>query len=170
MKKLFTLILTLIMVTSSAVFATPETINLYTMTKEELKDLIERAQDELFKFGVKEAGALLLEYKDIVVTFEGAEYGTFGLEFNLVIENNGKRDVTVSADKMYVNGWQVTPWIHAEVGSGKKNRTSITVYNAEDRAGVSSVGDLDNVEFVLKISNPDTYRTIYESGKITIGF
>ena len=171
MKKLFALVITLVMIMSAAAFAAPETVDLVEMTQDELNDLINRAKIELRKFGnASEAGTVILDHDGILVKFAGVDFGFMGLEFKLIIENNSQSVVRISADKMYINGWETMPLLSAEVESGKKSRETIDAMNAEKDADVSSADDLETVEFIFEIREPDSYNVLYTSDKIIINF
>ena len=170
MKKLFVLIITLIMIVSTVVFAEPETIDLATMTQNELNDLLNRVNYELRRFWPEgEIGSVILDYNGIVVKYKGLDFSEkYGLVFDLIIENYTQNTVIVSSDKVYLNGYPVETLMGANVYSGKKNSGIILVLNAEDDAGVSSRRDLRHIEFVLKILDPSDNSTLYESDEIFI--
>ena len=169
MKKLFALVITMVMIMSTAAFAASETIDLAEMTQEELTDLINRARTEMRKFA-NESGSVIFDDKGIVMKYSGVDFGFMGLEIKLIIENNSGNEVLIQTDKMYINGWEIQSFFGAEVESGKKNKKSITILNAEEEAEVSSIADLESAEFIIKIIDPKSYKTLYESDKITINF
>lgn len=94
------------------------------------------------------------------------ENGLWGSGVALYLENTSTSDVLIQCDDVSVNGFMVSSSMSCNVNAGRMAMDEITIYQSSlDDNGITAI---EEVEWVFKVINPDTYDTIYESEPITI--
>ena len=109
---------------------------------------------------------ILFESDGVRVTAKEIADSWAGPELKLLIENDSDANVIVSLDEIAVNDYMVSAWLYEEVAVGKKSNETVTIWSSTlGNAGISNVGKID---FYFKVTNSDTYNTIYESDAIEV--
>lgn len=113
---------------------------------------------------------VLYSSDDIILYYKGFEdeYGFFGgKKVNFLIVNNSKRNVTVMADEIYVNGILMeTASLNADCASRRKVNKSVDFYTSE--LDLNKIDEVNEIEFSLKCNDSDTYDDIWDAGTVTI--
>lgn len=162
MKKLFVLLLALLLIGS---FALAETVDFASMTDDELNALIAGAQAELSsrksgdEYWYNEGGITIYPAGRTKYTAIGNIYG-----YGIVVENNSDKTINVSCDCV-VNGWSVMASGVQGVAPGQTKKDFVSMM-AKD-AGVESEEDVETFDITCKIYGED-YKTIAEFGPITV--
>lgn len=168
MKKFVSLLLLVLMLTSTFVYAEASTIDLSAMTKEELIALIDDARLELSKYlPYAEKGTVLYEDEHIKITLNGElelEYGC--LLMPVIIENYSDRELLVSFDRSSCNGWDILESA-TNVSANKKAKTDIMFLDAEEAAELSSVDDVTDITATIHLFDNDDIMWSFESEPIT---
>lgn len=119
-----------------------------------------KQKEETTNVSIKEQ--VLVEKKDITIT--ATEYVTdsfWGDGIKVVIENNSKKDVTISCDALIVNDYMITDLFATEVAAGKKANETVYLSSYElDAAGIDVVG---KIETYFSADDSDTYDTVFQN-------
>ena len=105
-------------------------------------------------------------YEGLTVTATGLSDGIFGQELNLQIDNQSKSDYLIGCEAVIVNNYMVTDLFSSTVAAGKQANTELNLLGSElEEAGIRQIGQ---IELYFYVSDPDTYRRVYESECVTI--
>ena len=111
---------------------------------------------------------VVFDQDEIKITATGLESdgSLFGAEVNFLIENNSEQNITVQARGVSVNGYMVDTSMSADVATGKKNNTSMTIMGASlEECGISAIAD---IEFSFHILDAEEWETIADSEVISL--
>lgn len=109
---------------------------------------------------------VLVENSGIKITAKEISENWLGPELKILIENDSDKNVTVSLDAIAVNDYMVSAWLYEDVSAGKKSNATFDIYSSTlNDAGITNIGKID---LYFRITNSDTYSTIYESDEIEI--
>lgn len=113
---------------------------------------------------------VLYNSDDIILYYKGFEdeYGFFGgKKVNFLIVNNSKRNVTVMADEIYVNGILMeTASLNVDCASRRNINKSVDFYASE--LDLNKIDEVNEIEFGLKCHDSDTYNDIWDAGTVAI--
>ena len=109
---------------------------------------------------------VLYDANDIKITATGIHESIWGVEIDLVIENNSDTDITVQDRDANVNGFMVSTTMSVDVASGKKAKDSLII----DNSSIKECGliQIATIEFRFHIFDADTWDDIALSDVITI--
>lgn len=112
-------------------------------------------------------GTILYHDEYVKITLQTIEEDLLGPSINLLIENNGTRDVLITLDDVSIDGFVTDlTGLYTEVPVGKKACESITLWNSElEDIGID---DPQCLEFRFVISDADTWDDIVVSNLISI--
>lgn len=112
-------------------------------------------------------GTILYHDEYVKITLQTIEEGLLGPSINLLIENNGTRDVLITLDDVSIDGFVTDlTGLYVEVPVGKKACESITLWNSElEDMGITNPQLL---EYKFVISDMDTWDDITTSDLIVI--
>lgn len=169
MKKIVALILVSLMLLCTT--ATAESIDLSTMTKEELIALIDNARLELTKYlPVAEEGTVLHEDELVRITYTSMELDDYdSLLLNVVVENLTDSNVYVSLQNASCNGWSVWEGV-VEVPANKKAKVAFDFMDAVIDAELESVEDVQDIEGDLLVMDSDTYENLADEVHVLWNF
>jgi len=171
MKKLLSLILATMLLGSVAL---AESVDYASMTDEELHGIIDSARNELTK------REMVFGEKTVLIDQDGVQFYLTGeYEFNAssdskyteletVLINNSDRKVTVTVDDLYVNGWQIFAMCGSNADAGKKDKGSLDMSLAD--AEVNTFEDIQDMEFMIRVYDSETYDDLFIVGPITVQF
>lgn len=92
------------------------------------------------------------------------------LIFNVVIENGSDASIIAWYTKgVYLNSWDVSGGIFEEVDAGKKKRSTITAIITPD-VGITSIDDLEVFEIYLSVVDSESYEDVVSMDKLVIEF
>jgi len=175
MKKLLAVALALIMLASTAAFAEPETIDLTVMTRDELRDLLNRTRAELFKYEIAIDGdTVIYDEEDLKVIFRSYEVkkakdGTTLMEFEYIIENKTDTDFRFYFDDVYINGWEKSGMIHGNVNAKKKSKEKVSLKDMEE-VEVTSQEELEEMEFKVSLYDDADGKYLYKTNAAKFNF
>lgn len=183
MKRAFCLVLAIMLCWISSAFAAE--IDLPSMSNEELRDLITRAQAELdSRSQADDVTPILYEGNGIKLYLTGKyeiqhRKDADLVYFEYIVENSSSRDLEISGKDGYVNGWSIGyVSFYGEPKAGKKAKDVFCVDIKP--AGISEYKDIETVEFTVEFylgkskysfSDPDVAQQItmtFSNGSIEI--
>ncbi len=173
MKKLFALVLALILLYSTAV---AEGIDWASMTDEEIYAEIDNAKAELVKRELvgNTENVTIFDESDvtIIITSIGIDTSDWSYKPALVAEftiiNESDNDIEVYIDNVAINGWEVEYIGIADAAAGHKARDSFK-FKLED-ADVENEDDLETLEIAFRYENPDGTFSYIHTEPFTITF
>ena len=163
MKKLFALLLALLLIGSVAL---AETIDFASMTDEELNTLIAGAQAEL----KSRSGGEEYWYNDGGIVVYPAGASKFDnimntVDYAIAVENGSDKTINVSCE-FVVNGWEATTLgVIDDVAPGKSKKDFASIFVKD--FGVTSLEDVETLEVSIDIYDND-YDMIAEVGPIDV--
>lgn len=113
------------------------------------------------------AETVLFDQDGIRITATGLSTDSlFGLELNLLVENDSAQNIVVQPNYCMVNGYMMDGLLSADVAAGKKaNDTLDFLSNALARCGIETIAD---IELDLVVSDGDSWQTLYETGPVIL--
>lgn len=171
MKKLISILAALVLLGGIAV---SESIDYASLTDDQLHEIINLARNELAKRELIAQEKTVLFEQDGVQLYLTGKYRVSSkadyMYLEAVVVNDSDLSVGVALDsyKASVNGWDV--WGDGISGTkpGKKQKGEITIKIAD--AEISTYEELEEIEFVFKLFNGETYKTISLTDPITVHF
>lgn len=147
MKRFLCLLLVALMISPVALADTDYS----AMSTEELHKIIDLARNELFRReqhfedGQK---TVLIDLDEITLYLTG-EKKTSGkyLYYDAILINNSDKEVSVTIDDCYINGWASFGMAMGSLNAGKKMKGDITF--GFGNAEISSYEEIETLEFVL---------------------
>lgn len=118
-------------------------------------------------FNANMAEQVVYDENDIKVTATEITYEEYyGPQISFLVENNSKKDVSVSTQNVCVNNYVFSAYMYADVNAGKKAYSELSLYESDLAAyGITELG---TVELQLHIYELETYDTIDDSDVIKL--
>ncbi len=115
---------------------------------------------------INDAGDLLWQADGITVIAQVVGDSIWGSRVQLFIKNESSDNILVQADNISVNGFTVTALMSSDVVADTVCFADMTVFGSElEENGIT---DIEEVTFVLKVIDPDTYETVAESEELSV--
>ena len=115
---------------------------------------------------INDAGELLWQADGITVIAQVVGDSIWGSRVQLLVKNESAENILVQADNISVNGFTVTALMSSDVVAGTVCFADMTVFGSElEENGIT---DIEEVTFVLKVIDPDTYETVAESEELSV--
>ena len=109
---------------------------------------------------------VLFEAEGVKVTVKGLEKDLFGTELKLLVENSSDKNVLLTADSVSANGYMISASLYTEVAAGKKCNDSLSLSKSSlEQSGIETLSQL---QFYLKLQDPDTWDTVKTSDLLTV--
>lgn len=115
---------------------------------------------------------VIYDENNLKVTYNGLSVDEYGdINVDLTLENNTGTNYSFQVREFSVNGFMFDPIFSCDVGSGKKAVDGIYLpdWGLSD-IGISSVAQINDIEFSLHIYETDTWDTFVDTDLISIGF
>ncbi|MTI94335.1 MAG: hypothetical protein FH749_02450 [Firmicutes bacterium] len=163
MKKLFTLLLVLMMATALVACGDGDS------SAPDNNDSGQSDQDngngaDLGEVTVDEQ--VLVDQDGVIIKAVALDDSWLGPELKVYIENNSDESITVQARNTSVNGFMVDPTFSPEVMPDKKANDAITFSDSEfERYGIETITD---IELNFLVFNSDTWDEIFFSDLVTV--
>ncbi len=178
MKKLFALVLAMLMICGSA-FAE---IDWSSMTDDEIKAAIEAAQAELAARKPADAedgsikiedGLVLFDSNGVTATVKGEpwlqDYGERQyVYFTVVVSNESDIEISLSPDECSCNGWESTGFGTGFLSAGKKTKDDWYFYVTD--AEIHSLDEIEEFKFEIFLYDSSTYKTIKTTEMLSATF
>lgn len=161
MKKLLVIFMAILLL--CPLFVSAESIDLESLSREELISLIDDANEALKKFDENvnsSSGTIWIDQDGILLTYRDMELSGNFLRLNVTLENNSDINISVMNDNVYVNGWQVEGGMVDDVAPGKKAQDFFELWSMED-VEVRTLDDIQRIEFDLEILDAESYEAIF---------
>lgn len=111
-------------------------------------------------------GKELLNNGGIRIVGKYVDEDTFlGTGVLLFLENKSEADVLVQCDNMSINGFMVEPLFSTQVNQGRMALSTIEILDSDLEE--NNITEVQDIELVFNIINPETYETIYDSDPIS---
>lgn len=173
LKKLICLLVALVL--CLPVYAAAEDFS--AMSTEELQTLIDQARAELLNRELATAEkTVIVEADGITVTLTGevdleTNYDdTKTLKLNVTVTNTSDKDMAVSLDSIYINGWEGWGFSSFELAAGKKTKDTIEIYEVDVDAELTALDQLETIEFHFYTYDPNSYETMTDGIVSTVYF
>lgn len=172
MKKLFSVLMVLVLIFSTAALA--EGIDFASMNDAALHAMIDGARNELAKRElIATENTVLFEQDGVQVYLTGENEvwgsdGYYALNLGVVLINESDSSVFVTANAAYVNGWEVYGGGITDTAAGKKQRAAIDFTISE--AGISTIEEIEELEIEFWVCDSESYMAIAELEPVTIHF
>lgn len=172
-----TIIRILVVLLCCAMFSSAHAIDFdfSAMSIAELQEIISAARKELsIKTAEQDERIILVNDPDgilVYLTGKGEKnnwYNQYDLE--AIFENSTDNPASISFENVSINDWEVYEWGSelTEVGSTKKKKGRLIL--SLDDADITSVSEVEEVEFIVRYYDPSSYTTIKEYGPIILYF
>lgn len=110
---------------------------------------------------------VLFDENGIKITAKGINHESLtGPEIQLLIENNGSKDIIVQPNLCVVNGFTIQTSMSSTVTSGKSANDSVTIM--ESSLSDANIGKFEEISIDLKIADANTYSTDATTGLISL--
>lgn len=144
---------------------TKAAVEVLTEKEEITENITTQAETEEIQQAAEE---VLYESDGIKIVYKGytAEELFQSAKFDIYIENNSDKNISVSLDELNVNGYTISCLFYEEVPAGKKANAQIDLYSTQlEENNIESIGV---VEFALHATDSSTYDRLFETETITI--
>ena len=102
---------------------------------------------------------------------EGTRYdGSPIWTFPIIAVNNSDIKLYVVLDKVAINGWEVDTSNYLDIGPGNKAKETFEVRDVYEKTDLTSIADIEVIEFVFHTTNSATSRYITKDTRKTIVF
>ena len=117
----------------------------------------------------QEGGTELYSEDGVSVFYFPLDEDMFGLHLPIFIQNDSGRNIRVSADDLSVNDFMVTVLYSDSVNSGRMGIGEMMLSSSDlEELGIESADEIESLEFTFRVSDPDTYDTIFRSDPVSI--
>ena len=163
MKKIIALLSVVILCLASICYAETD---FSTMSKEEIAELIRKAQRELIKLTAEEQNnhPILFESDELSISVERIEFRdgkTELLNIYFRIINETDQSFQISIRQAEVNGWTVKNWWYVDVPAQSKTKADcVMIGHLDIDADVYNEADLQTVGLSLNIENDKEKTTL----------
>ena len=119
---------------------------------------------------------IICDCDGIVITMvgeieESTRYdGTPIWTFPIIAVNNSDIKLYVVLDKVAINGWEVDTNNYLDIGPGNKAKEVFEVRDVYEKTDITSIADIEVIEFVFHTTNSATSRYITKDTRKTIVF
>ena len=172
MKKIISLLLALVVLLTPIISLAAD----YTaMTNEELLSELNNIRVELLKRELNPEN-IILESDGLIIYLNGElqeekRYdGKSVLLVNIIVVNNSDKQLHGSIDKISVNGWEIENYNSIIVDAGKKAKETFKFPGIYEDTDITSLSDINEIEFYGATTNPETYMFITNGLRKTILF
>lgn len=148
-----------------------------SLSTEDLYTMIDQAKAELLKRELIEAEkAVIIDADGISITLTGdisltTSYdGSMKLSLGILVINSSDMEIGVSVDELYVNGWEESTLCTFSLAPGKKAKNVLEMYHVDEDADLTSLDELETIEFHCHTYDPDSYRTLSNDIVTTVQF
>lgn len=117
-----------------------------------------------------DSGTVIFEQDGYKIVVKGMDMpGVYdGADVHFYIENNGDKNVNVSAQNVSIDGFMIEPYFSLEVVAGKKAFATMSFTDADLTAnGIKTIGALD---FEIVIYDEITWETLVEAEAVSVTF
>ena len=142
-----------------------------SMSDSELQAVVDSARTELFQRKQREENGNLIicDADGVQVALTGNFKDSPGtmVRLEITIVNNSNLTVSTILDKGYINSWEVSSGMSGSgLLPGKKERGDLW-FNLEG-AGISSIDEIEDMSFIFRLFDSETYDDIYRSPEMQI--
>ena len=147
-----------------------------SMSADQLREVIAQARAALAEkeepFSEK---CVVFDDHDIKVTVTGIrlkQYYDDYYEVDVTVVNKSDKTISVRFDDCYINGWQIKTgnFSVSKIGPKKNSKNPISILNLKEQADVSAPEEIEDFSFKVRITDSETYETLYETEEQTITF
>lgn len=118
-----------------------------------------------------EGGTELYNADGVSIYYFPLDEDIFGLHLPIFIQNESDRNIQVSADDLSINDFMVSVLYVDSVNAGRMGIDEMMFASSDlEELGIESADEIESLEFSFRVSDSDTYDTIFESDPVTIEF
>ena len=116
------------------------------------------------------SGTVVLDQNGVRITVQGlnSNESLWGVDVNVLVENNSGRSVYVQTDDVSVNGFMIYPYFSCAVTDGKVAYDMISFMQSD--LDENNITEIDTVELIFHVFDYDNWDTILDSDPITLTF
>ncbi len=116
------------------------------------------------------SGTVVLDQNGVRITVQGlnSNESLWGVDVNVLVENNSGRSVYVQTDDVSVNGFMIYPYFSCAVTDGKVSYDMISFMQSD--LDENNITEIDTVELIFHVFDYDNWDTILDSDPITLTF
>ena len=121
-----------------------------------------------YEYKFDDSGKVIYEGNDIKIVVKKLESDFMGQYLYYYIENNNKNDISLQSKSISINGFMIDSLIVTNVKSGKHAVDKKIFLDSElEENGIEKINEIC---ISFRIYDPNHYKTIDETGEITISF
>ena len=141
-------------------------------TDEELLDILNHVRGELTAREYNKE--MIISQADNITVYlnkleiEESYDDTLKLEISVTAINSGDKSEAVNFDGVVINGWEVPALDYISLEAGIKTKTTITVFEVNDKAEIKSVEEIQDLQFYSHSYDPETCNNRIERIRKTI--
>lgn len=152
-----------------------ESIDYSSMTAAQLREVIAQARAALASMEEPFADKCVIYDKDDVkITITGFRFDEKKsyLYISATVVNRSSNKINIKLEDAYVNGWQVKDQFLyiGDVESKKNAKAEMRLWDLEASAEVTSLEQIEDFAFQVKITDSSTFKTIDKADEQTITF
>ncbi len=110
---------------------------------------------------------VLYDANDVKITAKELSFEDdwYAATMSVLVENNSDKDLTISTQSMYVNGYKINASLYCDVSAGKKSNETIYFYEDDfERCGIETIATIE----ISFDAYDDDYNDIFESDLIVL--
>lgn len=171
MKKVVSSILAIILLLSCVVSFAEEDYS--SMTDDDLLLVLSHVRNEISRRSLDLTDKTVLYDDGGVTVYIDGEYHVSSsfLRYDLIVINDRDAEMhvfSVPSYKAYINGWEVYMGTPGTIAAGKKKKAELS-FKLDD-AFISSVDEIEEIEFVIDVMEAHTYERIGSPRTIILTF
>ena len=106
-------------------------------------------------------GTVLLDEDNLKITYKGMEQGfSSTIKLKLLVENNASEEMIFQTRDLSVNGYMCDAYFSPIISPGKKENTDITFSGLEEKVGIKSAKDIEDITFAF-FAAPNSHISDY---------
>ena len=113
-----------------------------------------------------ESGELLYEAAGVKVIAKVITDEFYGKTLLLYVKNEGKKDVTIQAENISVNGFTVDAWMYDLVSAGTVRFCDLDLW--ESGLEENGIDTIEEITFSVQIIDPHSFATLAQSGELQV--
>lgn len=115
---------------------------------------------------IDDSGDVVLQDCNVTVISRVLEENLLGKTVSLLVKNETGKDIVIQAENVSVNGYTITTFMYDTVYCDTVRFCGLELLSSELES--NEIEEINEVTFTLKVIDPETYDTIFESEEIQV--
>ncbi len=124
---------------------------------------------DVYQQNYEHSGTTIYDKNGVKIVVIGLdEEGWLGPEMYMYIENNTKKNISIYAEDLSVNGFMIDGYFSSSLPAGKKIIDELTFYSSDLKE--NEIKEIKEVELSFRVSDADNWNTLFKTDKLTVEF